>query len=1042
MVAGVWGTGSCGTIRRMTPLPVIMPRRLAGLSAGAVAGDDSAGGGTRWISDLASAVEGEVRADWHNRMLYATDASLYQVVPLAVVIPRSVDDAVQAARFCARHAIPLLPRGGGTSLAGQCVNRAVVMDLSVHCRAVRAIDVAGQRAQVEAGLTIDELNDVLAGSALFFAPDPATSRQATIGGCIGNNAAGARSLIYGRTSENVTGIEAWIPALDAVVRLDEGAALRDERVRALTAAVARVVQAHAGLIQERFPKTPRRNAGYALDAVLAQMAQGDGVPDSEATLRAINLAHLLCGSEGTLGLILQAELRLRPVPGARGLGVIGLASLDEAIAAVPAVVASGPSAVELLDEVIIDVARANAEYSRYVDLIPPPRAGPLRAVLYVEYEGASEADVVGRLHALGPMVEALAPTAAMVTLTEAGAMAAAWKLRRAGEPLLHGLPGERKPVTFVEDNAVPVERLGEFVRGFREIMSRQGTCGSFWAHAGAGVLHVRPRLNLRDDEDRQRMLAIAVEVADLARSLGGVMSGEHGDGRARGPLLERFFGPELMGAFRAIKDIFDPAHVLNPGNIVAPGPLESIARSLRVRPDGVPTRVVPVETYHDFSDQHGLLGAAELCNGAGVCRKKSGGTMCPSYMATLDERHSTRGRGNALRLAISGQLAPHAPPGGTGIPAWDDPDTLATLDLCLACKACKAECPSNVDIARLKAEYLAQCYRVRGRVPFRARALAHVRRLNRVGSALAPVVNALGRTPPVRRLLDRVMGFDSRRTLPRFARSLTRQWLDVRGVEPDCPSGDAPVVLLFGDCFTMYHEPGIGLAARRLLEAFGYRVHLCNAGCCARPAISLGALDQALTAIADTLVRLEQAVASNNASAILVLEPSCLSAIHDDWRWLRVPVSVERRRALAERTFLVEDFLHRGWAQHPNRPAWRTADRPVLFHAHCHQKALWGPESSAGMLRRVVGDHLRVLDAGCCGMAGAFGYLAEHFDLSMRIAELALLPAVRTAPDALVLATGTSCRHQVRDGVHREPMHPVEYLAACLTDLPAGGVGH
>lgn len=978
--------------------------------------------------ELASAVEGEVRFGLHDRMLYATDASLYQVEPLGVVIPASVEDAVAAADFCAQRGLPILPRGGGTSLAGQCTNRAVVIDFSPRCHALKGVDVEGRSCEVEPGITVDDLNDRLAAHKLFFAPDPATSRQANVGGCIGNNAAGGRSIKYGRTSESVLAVDAAVVNGRARrVRFEAGSG--DPLVRELNRRVAEVVRRHERQIRERFPKTIRRNAGYSLDLILKQMDEAGPDADSDAILSRVNLASLLCGSEGTLAVTLGATLRLHPVPQRKGLVVIGLNSLDEAIAAVAPILATKPSAVELLDDTVIDLASANAEYRRYVDLMPVPREGSLRAVLYVEYfEGESgtasqrdsETGIQAKFAALREVVAHAAPTAQASEYTDAASMAAAWKLRKAGEPLLHGMPGDRKPITFVEDNAVPVERLGEFVREFRGIVERRGTGAAFWAHASVGVLHVRPFLDIRSEKDRGLVQEIAVEVAELARSLGGVMSGEHGDGRVRGPLLERFYGPELMRAFREVKAIFDPGNLLNPGNIVEPGPVPSIVETLRVKPDVAFVDVPGVETYFDYEDQHGFRGAVEMCNGAGVCRKKGGGTMCPSYMATLDERHATRGRGNALRLAITGQLEPD----NRGA-RWNDAETLETLDLCLSCKGCKTECPSNVDIARLKAEYLAQGYREAGRIPLKARVFGHVRTLNRLGAVTPGIANWVNRLPITKWALGKALGFARQRSVPEFARALTASTMD------SATGQSAPTVAVFGDCFTTYNEPGIGLAAKRVLEAFGYRVRFVNAGCCGRAMISTGLLADASAAADATLERLRGVIDDDSVAAMVVCEPSCLSAIKDDWLELKMRTPIAVRQKLAAKSWLVEEFLEKAWDSHPRRPEVNSGG-PLLLHGHCHQKALWGAESSAGLLRRLLGEKVKVLDTGCCGMAGSFGYNAEHYDISMKIGELSLFPAVRARGEAGVCAPGTSCRHQIKDGTGVKALHPVEVVAGLI----------
>lgn len=1037
-------------ILHSTPARARKPETPSDGASDAAAGVESGVGADVGViaAGLRGVVRGEVRFGTHDRGLWSTDASMYQVMPLGVIVPADTEDAARAVEWLSRRGVPILPRGGGTSLAGQCTGRAVVIDQSSRCRRVWGLDSAGLTVWAEAGATPDQVNAAVAGAGLFFAPDPATVAQATIGGCVGNNAAGSRSIKYGRTSENVAWIEAVL-AGGARVGFGPGAGRGSAAALKLADGVIRVVRAHAGQIRSRYPRTLRRNAGYALDAVLDQLDRGVSAQD-------LDLVPLLCGSEGTLAVTLSAALRLRPAPRGRGLGLMSFASVEGAIAAVPALLETGPSAVELIDDVVIEAARGNIECARYVEAFPRlggAGEGPGRepgAVLYVEYQEASQEEAHARLSRL----RVLGGGVPVRVVTDAAGMAEAWKLRKAGEPLLHGLPGSRKPVSFVEDNAVPVESLGRFVREFRRIVAREGTRAAFWAHASVGVLHVRPMLDPKDAGDRARLLRIAVEAADLARECGGVMSGEHGDGRVRGPLLERHFGAELMGAMAAVKGLFDPGGVLNPGNIVAPGPIGSILERTRVRPGGAELGAPGVRTHFAFADQGGLLHAAEMCNGAGVCRKQSGGTMCPSYRATLDERHSTRGRGNALRLAVTGQVP--------GVDRFDDPETVATLGLCLSCKACKAECPSNVDVSRLKAEYTAQRFaggRVGSVERLRAWLIGRVRVLNRAGSAAAPLANAAARWGPSRALINTVMGVHRRRSLPVFSRSLYALVRDSGGVA----GGDArPAVALFGDCFTAYNESGIGVAAARVLGGLGYRVILPAGGgegagggggwggCCGRSMISVGMLGEACREVRRTAESLRAVVEDPRVRGVLFVEPSCLSAVRDDWLDLRSGADRGLLERLAGKSWLVEDFIDRAWEEHPSAAGRErlvrgaAGESAVVLHAHCHQKALWGAESSGRVLSRLAGGRVRVLGSGCCGMAGSFGYGRERYELSMRIAELTgeggepgggVLPMVRAAlagdPGAEVLATGTSCRHQIKDGTAGAVAaeHPIQWLA-------------
>lgn len=1029
------------------------------------------------VADLSAVVHGEIRFGRHDRMLYATDASLYQVEPIGVVVPFGADDACRAVEVCRDHAIPILPRGGGTALAGQSVNVAVVIDFSAHCRRIMELDPVHRTARVEPGVVLDQLNAAAARHGLMFGPDVATSSHATIGGMIGNNSAGAWSIRYGRTVEHLRAVDVVLSSGERL-RFDEGAAERDARVREITSAIATELRTVATEVKARYPRIRRHVDGYNLDILLDQLERS-----TPGTFDRVNLAHLICGAEGTLATVVGAEVDLVPRPLARGLAIVGYSSVDAALASLRAILATSPAAVELVDDVVIAMALANAEYSRYVEIMPQPEHGALGAVLYVEYFADAEPAIEESFVAL----RALLPGAAIACHRDSASMAAAWKLRKAGEPLLHGVPGMRKPITFVEDTAVDPMRLPEFVRDFRAIVTKYGTTAAYYAHASVGCLHIRPLICLRDEADLAVMEAIATEVADLVVRYEGALSGEHGDGRVRSPLLERYFGSELCASFRRIKAILDPANLMNPGNIVAPAPM---AAHLRVRPQESFVRVAPTPTFFRYDREHGFDHAVEMCNGAGICRRLTpGGTMCPSYRVLLDERHATRGRGNALRLAITGQLeesADGAVSGGVSAPRWDDPETLETLRLCLSCKACKTECPSNVDISKLKAEYLGRRHEQRG-ASLQSRVFGHVRLLNRFGSALAPLANAINRAAPTRWIAQWLLDLAPGREIPRFERSLHR-WFAARearrrrGAE-NLPviAPDSPIVLLFPDCFTVYNEPRIGAAAIRAIEAMGHRVLLpgegasallsgsgvvtagTGVGCCGRSLISVGLMRDATRIVSATAAGVLELVNRFQPVAIVGCEPSCISAIKDDWLELDLVAGGPSRaelRSIAQRTWLVEEFVEHRWETHgpprrerahvalapeavrtprsgdPSEPVkapFPSDTAPVVLHAHCHQKALWGAGTSANALRRVVGDRLLVLDSGCCGMAGSFGYTADRYHLSMAIGENSLFPPLRAAStDATICAPGTSCRHQIHDGTGRRARHPIELIADAL----------
>lgn len=949
-----------------------------------------------------------VHDDDHMRGLYSTDASIYQVSPLGVVVPQSVDQVPELLKLCTQFRIPVLPRGGGTSLAGQCVNQALVIDLSKACHQLDSIDLIEQRCVVQAGMTIDDLNDELSRYKLFFAPDPSTARQANIGGCIGNNAAGVHSVLYGRTSDNVHAVNVCL-ANGTVATFGPGSSSDCQVVRDITTRVVEVIDLHQHQIRVRFPKTMRRSSGYQLDVILDQLEA------SNWDHTKINLAPLLCGSEGTLAVTLAATLRLHPIPKYKGLGVIGFDSLDAAIGQVASILALQPSGIELLDDLIMDLARENTECSKYVDVLPDTNA---KAVIFVEFFSDSSEQRDASLDSLDELMGEVS----VLKITDSDEMADAWKLRKAGEPLLHSIKGDRKPLGFVEDNAVPVEHLQEFVIRFREIVEAENTIASYYAHASVGVLHVRPLLDLRDPSDEQAMHRIASKVADLAQELGGVPSGEHGDGRVRGPFIESYFGSELLGAFRDIKAIFDPQNLMNPGNIVEPQPIESISQHTRIRPEKKTIEIPVVDTFYQYKSEQGFAHAIELCNGAGVCRRKQGGVMCPSYQATLDERHSTRGRGNALRLAITGQVKLET--GSSGSADFNDQATKETLDLCLSCKGCKSQCPSSVDIAKLKSEYLAQGYKKAGRVPIAVSLMSNVHTLNRLGAILPRLTNQVNTFGPIRSILNHLLDIHPDRSLPKFKTPVRRQAFT---------ASTKPRVLILSDTFSTHNDPDVVHATARVLESFGYNVGVEPVSDFGRAAISLGNLDAAIKEAHKSVDQLEGFILDDHVHALLIPEPSCLSVVVDDWLDLKIDRAPELVRKLAMKSALPETFLDTRWDRHPCYPQFDQTDGRVKIHGHCHQKSLWGDSTTSAIFERLFPGKIDVLDTGCCGMAGSFGYAAHRYDLSMKIGEQKLFPAVRSSSDNdLVIAPGTSCRHQILDGTGQIALHPMEVLSQLI----------
>ncbi len=935
-----------------------------------------------FADELRECIDGEVRFDRMTRTLYSTDASIYQIEPKGVVLPKHAGDVEQVVRLAHAQGMPVLPRGGGTSLAGQAVGDAVILDFSKYMRELVELDLDERSVRVQPGIVHDVLGDLLKPHGLRFGPETATSNRANIGGMVGNNSAGARSLVYGKTVENVLEVEAILSdGTRARFGEIEGDALRQKLARddlegAIYRAALSLGKNHREEIDKRYPKIPRRVSGYNLDEL--------GDPSR------VNLAKLVVGSEGTLATVIEAKLKLVPVPPAVGLAVLHFDGLLDALETGTEILSLEPTAVELVDEMVMDLARKSLEYARRMSFVQ----GEPKALIIVEFAGASEGEVTAKLDALEASIgESAKP---MVRVLDLAAQANVWKVRKAALPLLLGLPGDHKPIAFVEDTAVAPDRVPEFIRSFEAILASHGTVGSFYAHAGAGCLHIRPLVNLKDGAEVTKMTAIAEEVFDLVVDFGGSMSGEHGDGLARSHFNERLFGEEIYGAFKALKSAFDPKGIMNPGKVVdAP----AMDQNLRY---GAEYEAHEPDTYFPYATEGGFARAIELCNGAGVCRKNLEGTMCPSYMVTRDEEHSTRGRANALRAVLDGRL-PEADISSERLHE--------VMDLCISCKGCKAECPSNVDMARLKSEYLALYHRDKP-YSLRDRMFSRPELAGKIGTALPSIANWTLRRKSFRAVLEWVVGIDRRRSLPPFASQTFVDWFHERDRQPG-----GKKVVLFHDTFMNYHEPEIGRAAVAVLEASGFEVTLANKVCCGRPAISKGMLGRARSLAEHNVAALGDY--ARRGIPIVGLEPSCILTLRDEYPDL---VAGQDARAVAEKSMLLEE-LPGLILEYPKAP------ERVLVHGHCHLKALVGMEPLVSCLRG-TGAEVEVVDSGCCGMAGSFGYEKEHFDISLEMAERRLLKAVRNASeDTLVVAPGTSCRHQISDATGTRAYHPAELMA-------------
>ena len=945
--------------------------------------------------ELERHIDGEVRFDRVSRALYSTDASVYQIEPLGVVVPRSRDDLVRIVRICSEFRCPITMRGGGTSQAGQAIGSGIVVDTSKYLHRLLEVNRAQRWARVEPGIVLDELNAQLCPDGLRFAPDISTASRATVGGMMANNSSGARSVFYGKTIDHV---------LEQEVLLSDGsiAHLRplspDElasvcRGQTLEAECYRVVQRlsaeHAVEINDRFPRVLRRVGGYNLDEFITP-----GQP--------FNLTKLIVGSEGTLGVVLEARINLVPLPQAKAVLVIQFADLLDALEATPLILRHGPSAVEVMDKFILDHTRQ----SPALDAI---RRGFIEgdpaALLCVELYADRQNDLPPRLENIERDLREHNFGYRYVQVLDLPAQARVWSLREAALGLSMAMKGDAKSLSFVEDTAVAPEELREYIERFLAIVRRHGTTAGVYAHASVGCLHVRPVINLKTEDGVRTFEAIASDVADLVLEYGGSLSGEHGDGLVRSPFMQKMFGPVLYEAFRTLKQTFDPHGIFNPGKIVDAAP---VTANLRYGA-GYTTQAPP--THFDYSEHGGLGGAVEMCSGVGACRKQSEGTMCPSYMATREEAHSTRGRANVLRLGMAGRL------GESGL---GDQGVYDVLDLCLECRACKAECPVGVDMARFKSEFLADYWRRHG-TPVAARLLGNAGALAKWGSRLAPVSNWVLNSSAGRRVNEIVVGIDRRRTLPRFRRPTLASL---------APQADERCdAVLFNDTFTNHYDPAIGLAAIDVLAAAGVRAGLVPYGCCGRPQISKGLLAHARSlAERNTAALYPHAVAGR---PILFCEPSCLSAVREDAPSLLRGKARTQADEVARCSMLFEEFMQ----TRADRLSLRPGPPTILLHGHCHQTAMGLLAPARSLLSRIPGSTVVDLEAGCCGMAGSFGYAREHFEVSRAIGERKLFPAIRNRDGgAQVVAAGTSCRHQVLDFTGVEAIHPAVLLRSLLAE--------
>jgi FAD/FMN-containing dehydrogenase/Fe-S oxidoreductase len=964
------------------------------------------------LEEFSPLIEGSVEVSPLYRMLYAQDASIYREEPLGVAFPRHKEDLRRLILFAHEDGIPLIPRAAGTSLAGQCVGSGLVVDVGRFMNKVLEIDPAGRTARVQPGVIRDDLNRMLAEHRLFFAPETSTSSRCMLGGMLANNSCGSNSIRYGTTREHVVELELLFVdgTLERFGRWDSqsyaDALRRQDVVGDGLRAIAEVISTNKSLIQDRYPRSDvvRRNSGYPLDIVACR------APFHDSDLF-FSLPEFICGTEGTIAFITEAVISLEPLPAAESLACVHFHTLDESLRATLVALKHLPSAVEIIDKRTLDSARLNLEQEKNRFFLE----GDPAAILAIQCDANTEAEASASLEAIIADLKAHSFGYAYPIIPRQR-HAAVWDLRKEGLGIVMGQPGDVKPETSIEDTAVPVDCLPEYINEVLDILHKYQTPVMIYGHVSVGVVHLRPELNLKSPVDKEKFLKIADEVAVLVAKYRGSISGEHGDGRIRSPYLRQLLGDELMDAHEVIKKAFDPKCILNPGKIVNPKPLDA---DWRVR-TGEPTP--ELTTHYNWSAKMGLIRAVEKCNGVGVCRRsaESGGTMCPSYMATLDEKDSTRGRANLFQQLFWNNKDPRE--------AFLSEELYDALDLCLSCKGCKRDCPSNIDMARMKAEFLQAYYDVKG-TPLSARLFGYYSTLARIGALTPRIANFWMTNKFTKPLVSVLMGVSRKRSMPLFAGRSFRAWFKTYRTSAGAVEG--PLIWLYVDPFTEYTEPEIAQSAVRLLSAAGYRVELFPIRDDGRTLLSKGFLRDAKKLIKRNLTKIAPLFAAHPEAMIVGLEPSALLTFRDETPDL---VDDKDLRAIAQelsrRSRLFEEFVQENQEQF--KPLWRKQTEQVVLHGHCHQKALVGTGCTEVALR-AAGYEVETLKTGCCGMAGSFGYEEKHYDVSMKIGELVLFPALRKrASDLLIAAPGTSCRHQIKDGVQRQAYHPVQLLERAM----------
>lgn len=962
------------------------------------------------LEKLRNNLEGELHHDHLLRVLYATDASVYRELPLAVALPKNTQDLKKLIHFATKIKASLIPRAAGTSLAGQCVGNGIVVDISKHFTEIIEFNKEEKWIRVQPGVVRDELNAFLKPHGLFFSPITSTANRAMIGGMVGNNSCGTTSIVYGSTREHVMEMKTILSDGSEVVfgKMTHEEFLRKKELKTLEGKLYQHIfetlenEDNKNNIHTHFPKSTihRRNTGYALDYLL----NSDMFSESNEPF---DFCKLLCGSEGTLAFTTEVKLHLDDLPMPCDVVVAAhFDSINESLRATQVAMEHQPTACELMDKIILDCTKENIEQNKNRFFVEGDPAG----VLIVEFRGTTTLEAENQANKLIEDLKSKKLGYAF-PIIPSGKTKQVWKLRSAGLGLLANIPGDKKAVACIEDTAVAIDDLPEYISEFSEIMKGFGQRSVYYAHAGAGEIHLRPILNLKKSEDVEQFFQISKSSAELVKKYNGSLSGEHGDGRVRAEFIPLMVGEENYQLFCNIKHTWDPNNIFNPGKIVDAAPMNS---SLRYEPE---QKEPKIETVFDFSNVGGILRAAEKCNGSGDCRKLpvSGGTMCPSYQATRNEKDTTRGRANILREFLTKNEKQNP---------FDHPEIKEVMDLCLSCKGCTSECPSNIDMSSLKAEFLHQYYQTNG-IPIRAKVFAYINELNRLGSVFPKLYNFFLTNSMLSGFAKKALGVAPERSLPTIHSTSLRNWFNQKFKNENKRNG---TVYLFCDEITNWNDTEIGIKSLKLLAALGYEVKMVKHPESGRAAISKGLLKRAQKLAKENVSIFSKIINFDNP--LIGIEPSAILTFRDEYPRLVDKSETDVAKELAKKCFLIDEFLSNEIKKGKITSDLFTKEKKeILLHGHCHQKSLSNIEDSVWLLSLPENYSVEVIPSGCCGMAGSFGYEKEHFAVSQQIGELVLFPKVRIAKSEIeIVAPGTSCRHQISDGTGRQVKHPVEVL--------------